>query len=361
MSKSATSTPMQQPLGSPSLSDVGPMIDPALILAGLPTNARDFSSQVPRMHAFSDPSSHPSPSDSMNDLGSPGISPDDGQAFRNQMLPPFQTDMFAKSMSTAFRGNKRVRHSSASDVLARSSTPEHSFGRSHHNSIPSTSTPYFGDSKIGSQAPSFFDSYSTTPRFPLTPSASSVNSEDIYPGPLSKPSPAVTFNPNDPRRLSVNSLLIQEENNARTRAAISPMEKEDPMSQVVPYGIDRGSVDLDTPINDDAHVLDVITPVIPNANFANDGEISTEFGFGLFANSNEKVACYTDPVTVKISRSLLPLPDLLQNHPMNLMYFHFFQEFTAKILVPHDCPANPFKIILPQSIAHPCHLICSAC
>lgn len=33
---------------------------------------------------------------------------------------------------------------------------------------------------------------------------------------------------------------------------------------------------------------------------------------------------------------------------MNLLYFHHFLNHTARILVPHDCSANPFRNILPQ-------------
>lgn len=151
--------------------------------------------------------------------------------------------------------------------------------------------------------------------------------------------------------MSVNSVLIREEANARNRVTTFGKDSQHDSTEYISFGIDRGLPDLDVPNNDDAHVLDLVTPVMSNADFVdrNDDQ-STEFGFGLYAmNVPRKVASYTDPLPVKIHRSLEPLPQLLLDNPMNMMYFHFFIEFTARILVPHDCPANPFKVILPQS------------
>ena len=51
----------------------------------------------------------------------------------------------------------------------------------------------------------------------------------------------------------------------------------------------------------------------------------------------------------QIPKDLMPLPDILRNYPINMLYFHHFLHYTAGLLVAHDCPANPFTTILPQS------------
>ena len=158
---------------------------------------------------------------------------------------------------------------------------------------------------------------------------------------------SVQYDPDDdPRRMSVNSLLIKEESEAKQRPAMFRHDSDD---RIRFYGIDRGLPDLDIPRNNDQQVLDMTTPVMTHAQTER-RDSSTEFGFSSTANS---VAGYANNLHVKISKTLLPLPSILHNNPMNLMYFHFFIEHTARILVPHDCPANPFKIILPQSKSHP--------
>lgn len=55
------------------------------------------------------------------------------------------------------------------------------------------------------------------------------------------------------------------------------------------------------------------------------------------------------PVQITIPRRLDPLPQLLLSNKKNMMYFHHYLHYTARLLVPHDCSENPFKSILPQS------------
>lgn len=176
----------------------------------------------------------------------------------------------------------------------------------------------------------------------LTPPASSIKSEEPSVQPP-RPSPYLT---DDVRRLSVNSLLTQEDEFKKHDGF------RDHRSSLVSFGVDRGLPDLDISRNDDARALEVVTPPQGASGYANDSaaEMPLEFGFGIQGSSGtEKKAGYTEPIQVTLSRTLLPLPSILLDNPMNLMYFHFFQEFTARILVPHDCPDNPFIKILPQS------------
>jgi hypothetical protein len=211
-----------------------------------------------------------------------------------------------------------------------SSSPGHLFQQSYTSTyVPSPSSTGIGD-------------FGGRKGQPLTPSASSIASEENTPTQSQAFIPVHTEE-EDPRRLSVNSLLIKEEFDAKTRPYVSRKDSDDRFQF---FGIDRGLPDLDIPNNDDVHVLDLVTPVLSSAEFGKyENESLNEFGFGLASN---KVSSYTESCQVKISKTLLPLPSILLDNRMNLMYFHFFIEHTARILVPHDCPANPFKIILPQ-------------
>ena len=235
---------------------------------------------------------------------------------------------------------KRPRHGSISEPILRAE-PAYDF----------TSAP------MQSQIPHFTNPYTNElldPSLYADNAIAAVN-EDIMPPPSSgrcstslsvddSRKMSVAYDPDDdPRRMSVNSLLIKEESEAKTRPHMSRYDSDDRMQF---YGIDRGLPDFDMPRNIDGTVLDVTTPVMTHTETER-RDSSTEFGFSSTANS---VAGYTHNLQVRISKNLLPLPDVLLNNPMNLMYFHFFIEHTARILVPHDCPANPFKIILPQSM-----------
>ena len=125
-------------------------------------------------------------------------------------------------------------------------------------------------------------------------------------------------------------------------------------SETETYGHDRGGPDFDIPRNNDAMAISGMSPS-EHSDFSSwlaDNEFEDpSFGFGV--NSREQVfgagGYYASPVPIKISRKLEPLPATLSENPMNLLYFHHFLNHTARILVPHDCPENPFKTILPKS------------
>ena len=199
---------------------------------------------------------------------------------------------------------------------------------------------------------------------PRTPSASSLSHEGNYIDTLGKPSSPVGRNPINARRLSINSLLLsptQPKVGSLARTSVPGQRKMTKNAEGIAvidvfYGVDRGLHDLDTPRNDDANVLCLTSPALSSNEIADNGktiEIDdvVEFGFGLFGNSatSSDVGYYVQPVPVIIPKSLEPLPPVLFESPMNLMYFHHFLNHTARILVPHDCSENPFKNILPQS------------
>lgn len=197
-------------------------------------------------------------------------------------------------------------------------------------------------------------------RVPPTPAAS-VGSDENYhpvPGPSPQPPPPESA---DFRRLSVKSLLSDDSPPESTSGSdnIFPGKlniSSHNSSQKTVYGIDRGFPDLDIPKNQDLTALNGVTPTLGTVNLDNtEAEVNNDlfsgFAFGLNTAEGfqEGQGYYSKPVTVSISRSLEPLPAMLKDNPMNLLYFHHFLNHTARILVPHDCSENPFKSILPQS------------
>ncbi|KAF2810124.1 uncharacterized protein BDZ99DRAFT_442636 [Mytilinidion resinicola] len=237
--------------------------------------------------------------------------------------------------------------------------------RSHSGDSPNVvSGPGKQDSRYekGSGTLSFADAFSPnsgplTPYSPftgnpLTP-VSSVASEDSGmrngPGPTTSPYP-----PPDLRRLSVNSLLTGPPGDNPSGWNTDVHGRHYPVvdSSTTTYGYDVGNPDLDTPKNDDLNAIAVFSPPVGSAGFATDNQSDsqTENGFGDRSKdiAFEKGGYYAKPVPIKISRSLEPLPRLLHDNPMNLLYFHHFLNHTARILVPHDCEQNPFRSILPR-------------
>ena len=193
--------------------------------------------------------------------------------------------------------------------------------------------------------------YQFVPAAPPTPGPS-VFSDDSWRSHVSgAPEPPTT---RDLRRLSVKSIMnspVEEDPNLRT----FPVPPSTELESV--YGLDNGLPDLDIPRNDDSNALMALSPRAierrksqPNL-FSEDDESPGEFGFGLQAKHNmfERGEYYAQPVPVRIPKSLEPLPAYLQDNPMNLLYFHHFLNHTARMLVPHDCPENPFRNLLPGS------------
>lgn len=117
-----------------------------------------------------------------------------------------------------------------------------------------------------------------------------------------------------------------------------------------------GYPDLDTHRNDDLNAIMIFSPPASRENTFNgrksstDSDWGTELGFGTRSRDMafEPGGYYAKPVPIKIPQDLEPLPPTLLDNKMNLLYFHHFLNHTARILVPHDCEQNPFRIILPE-------------
>lgn len=198
--------------------------------------------------------------------------------------------------------------------------------------------------------PTFFPSYLSNP---LTPATSASQVTD-----------------NDDRRISVSSLLSEDPDTedskpSNTNEQTTYSDEQIPRrgslhqrmvsySQTETYGQDRGNPDLDIPRNNDTAAISGTSPSEHSEfdSWLHDTDLQVpEFGFGLVSRETvfAKGGYYASPVPIKIPRKLEPLPRTLSENPMNLLYFHHFLNHTARILVPHDCPENPFKTILPKS------------
>ena len=226
------------------------------------------------------------------------------------------------------------------------STLDISTTNSRHGHDASPCATEFAQAFQSSTAPARYSSIDSTVEFPHIHSMSSTMSglaNDTSAGCSLRSSawslPPIPETPGERRRLSVNALLS------------SPINTEFG-SQPNVYGIDKGFPDLDIPQNNDNYALDGTTPLSNKGSFidtheSSDGHPLAEFGFGLVLPSGGEY--YASPVPVVLERNLDPLPAVLLDNQINLLYFHHFINHTARILVPHDCLENPFGTILPQS------------
>ncbi|KAF2474502.1 C6 zinc finger domain-containing protein [Lindgomyces ingoldianus] len=163
------------------------------------------------------------------------------------------------------------------------------------------------------------------------------------------PRSAITYPPPDLRRLSVQSLLIGPPGDSPHGYSTEIQQgRQYPIgdSTTTTYGYDMGYPDLDTPKNDDVNAIAMFSPPSDTLGFDDERIYNAEVRGKDIAF--EKGGYYAKPVAIKISKSLGPLPQLLLENPMNLLYFHHFLNHTARILVPHDCEQNPFRQILPE-------------
>jgi hypothetical protein len=200
---------------------------------------------------------------------------------------------------------------------------------------------------------------------PLTPGSSSAsdeyasrNSARSTSGFPPHPTTQLSREPPDIRRLSVSSLLADPQEETKP---YRPSPRQYPITSTVErtttYGYDNGRPDLDLPKNDDANAIMIFSPPVSRENTMMDIKTDVEFDYSseveIGSRSRdmafESGGYYSKPVPIKIPQSLEPLPPTLLENRMNLLYFHHFLNHTARILVPHDCEQNPFRMILPQS------------
>lgn len=194
-------------------------------------------------------------------------------------------------------------------------------------------------------SPTAYSPYITVP---LTPK--SVGSEGIVLQTTSTPQDSA-LSPSDPRRVSVQSLVNDFQSQGQYASSNqSESRRQYPIadSASTTYGYDLGLPDLDTPRNDDCSAIATFSPQSHTMEFDDETPHGT-MDPGRKVVAFEKGGYYAKPVPIRIPKSLEPLPPLLMENQMNLLYFHHFLNHTARILVPHDCERNPFRHVLPKS------------
>ncbi|EKG14629.1 hypothetical protein MPH_08102 [Macrophomina phaseolina MS6] len=288
---------------------------------------------------------YPSPSSVESPFSSSSLSE---QRTGSPMLPPLRMVPAGSSPVGApvEHRSKRIRLSPANDSLVAQSFP----GSLRQSYAVETAAAGSG----AADAPSPYSippatPYSSFVGTPLTP-GSSVASEETALRSGSRPLTAPYQPSPDPRRLSVNDLLIDSSQPAPSARERTPHYPNlDASSGTTTYGYDIGQPDLDTPRNDDSGAIALFSPPVsysgPNY-FSSDGAEELQGRHKSIAF--EADGYYAKPVPIKIPKSFEPLPSLLLENPMNLLYFHHFLNHTARILVPYDCEQNPFRSILPQ-------------
>jgi hypothetical protein len=270
-----------------------------------------------------------------------------------QMLPPlstYQTNNFS-SQTNSQRANTCL------TSIPRDSQSPYDYSSNQLPGVASFqpnmwNSPQQAHSILASRSPQLLND------LPTTPSASSVTSNDGFARPTARSSGTPTGSGGDPRRSSVHSLLsspVKEEFDHFSKPSSymgAPLVHNFRPSTSRSYGIDRGMPDLDIPKNDDQHALDIVTPLEYQTRGRTQSEIArlAVFGFGMYGNNSLPKGgyYYSSPREVIIPDIFHPLPSILTQNPMNMMYFHHFLNHTASILVPHDCSENPFKSILPR-------------
>jgi hypothetical protein len=215
-----------------------------------------------------------------------------------------------------------------------------------HKSEHSTGSPAVTTSDVNTPNTGPPTPYSPFLPPPLTPN-SLKGTDDASPMDGSRQDEPV-YLPSDSRRLSVQSLINGPQafhnNSGIGRGRQYPITD----SKYTTYGYDLGLPDYDSPRNNDHAAIAVFSPPSGTLNLEHYipfGSVKPRSKIFVF----EKGGYYVKPVPIRILRLLEPLPSLLQENPMNLLYFHHFVNCTARVLVPHDCEGNPFRYVLPQS------------
>ena len=281
------------------------------------------------------------------------------------MLPPLRGAPSSAISTQVFHGNgdtgfstehrsKRMRMSTGSDLVAQPPGPAATkFEPESSASVFSSDVQSPGQSMLTPYSP-----YSSLVGTPLTPGSSTASDDNA----LKMGSRNNSYHgPPDFRRLSVNSLLSGPPGTGDNLVNLTNLSNQGPFTDEadgsVMYGFDEGHRDIDMPHNDDKNAVGLHSPTtstrsrsFPSLHPNDEDTEATENSHILQTKVTfARKGYYANPVPIRIPKSLEPLPSQLLDNPMNLLYFHHFLNHTARILVPHDCQANPFRNILPHS------------
>ena len=200
---------------------------------------------------------------------------------------------------------------------------------------------------------------------PPSPAPSSIGSDDSHKHKARAPSRV-----QQDRRMSIESLMSASSyGGSHSEGAFSGhvSNSSNSSSRELYYGVDSGYPDFDIPFNNDRQALNDRMPSLTAVPLpsADAGPPNRDLPCVLKSPVHKthgslcRQPFYKAPIKVKIPTELEPLPPILCQEPMNLLYFHHFIFHTARILVPHDCSGNPFRKILPKSkldLIHPASL-----
>lgn len=182
---------------------------------------------------------------------------------------------------------------------------------------------------------------------PPSPATSSVGSDESQ-----QSTPKQIWQQQPDRRMSIESLISGSSyagSNSEGALSEQVSNATNSTSPRIKYGLDAGYPDFDVPYNEDTRALQGTAPTkevfwcVAKASCQPKHEASTK------QPVTQSRPFYKSPIEVRIPEELEPLPGILLDHPMNMLYFHHFINHTARILVPHDCSGNPFRKILPRS------------
>ena len=343
---------LQHPLmHSPSFFNA---IDPSQTLGYRPTINDTFApaAQLARLQE-ENLSSYPSPTES-NRERSPrpnpqampfnGFQPSLGAV---DMPPPSQISVRHSSTGSSYADNgyKRARLSPSMKLpdlgVQHPLFMPNGIGNRANMNVPSTHrSPHSTSSQISG--------LSHTSIIPPSPTASS-NESDESQQLIAKSS---AFSQPD-RRMSIESLITGSSYAGSTNESAFAGHLSGISNASTPkssYGVDAGFPDLDIPKNDDRLALSGRVPASSPGQSSIFNRVS-ELSPNVRQTFSPEAArpFYRSPIEVKIPEEFEPLPTIMLNEPMNLLYFHHFISHTARILVPHDCSGNPFRKILPRS------------
>ncbi|KAF2239310.1 hypothetical protein EV356DRAFT_523944 [Viridothelium virens] len=279
------------------------------------------------------------------------------------MLPPLRGAPSNATPTHVFKGNgdiglsaehrsKRMKMSTGNDVFPQHQGPSSTkYEAESSASVLSSDMQSPGQSMLTPYSP-----YGSLVGTPLTPGSSTASDDNG----LKLGSRNNSYQgPPDFRRLSVNSLLSGPPGTGDNLVNLNNLTSQGPFTDdpdgFTTYGFDEGHPDMDIPHNDDKSALGLRSPTTSSRSRSFPSLHSNDEEAGTTESSNpppKQVAFarrgyYAQPVPIRIPRSLEPLPPQLVDNQMNLLYFYHFLNHTARILVPHDCQANPFRNILP--------------
>ncbi|KAI9664911.1 MAG: hypothetical protein M1821_006359 [Bathelium mastoideum] len=281
------------------------------------------------------------------------------------MLPPLRGAPSGVVTTHLFRGNgdiglsaehqsKRMKRSTSNDAISQSQV-----SMATKYEIESSASVFSSDVQSPGQSMlTPYSPYGSLVGTPLTPGSSTASDDHA----LKMGSRNNSYHgPADFRRLSVNSLLSGPPGTGDSILKLADLATQGPFPDdpegSITYGFDEGNPDVDMPHNDDKNAVCLHSPTLsarsrsfPTIN--SNGEEAALPENDSHPQPKEvtfaRRGYYANPVPIRIPKSLEPLPAQLLDNPMNLLYFHHFLNHTARILVPHDCQANPFRNILPN-------------